>query len=441
MDQPTTNKSSSSAPGPQFVTVPVSDPPVNPEPEQKPVQASPSPNPTLQSEPKQNEPITSPITSPATNPSTQTTQTDSGNGQQPPNTGYTLSETPPPQEKKSKNKILPLLILLLLVIVVPLGIYLVQQSQELRGRADVYPSPTNVPAGTGPVCSPIGLVEYQCPVGGSNNCQQCGSNNRWINDGSAPGCQQTDPNFFFCDACIYPNLVCYSATPSEPINPAGQVNYESSCIGATNTGNVAIRFTAQRCSCSGAVGACGTGCTEVTAGLLHVGQTINQIICYAGPAACTSEQIDIDFWEGTTQLPGGGGIISSSPIQGDACVEVTPSPPQASAQCLDIRVYQVTGDINDAANWVRLDTNQLSTLQSGDTIYISTLGSVTNGTIDRARIRVNSSTWTVANETSTIKPKAVTTDPDEYYIVYTIPPLTSSFTFGAEIHEVADRWY
>lgn len=84
----------------------------------------------------------------------------------------------------------------------------------------------------------------------------------------------------------------------------------------------------------------------------------------------------------------------------------------------------------------------MAALQSGDTIYISTLGSVSGGTIDRARIRVNSDVWTVTNETNTLKPKAVTTDPDEYYVAYTIPPLTNTFTFGAEIHEAAtDRWY
>ena len=77
-------------------------------------------------------------------------------------------------------------------------------------------------------------------------------------------------------------------------------------------------------------------------------------------------------------------------------------------------------------------------------IYIATLGSVTNGTFDRARIRVNrvGNTWLTTDETNDTKPKINSSDPTEFYKQYTLPQGVINFTVEAEIHEAfGNRWY
>jgi hypothetical protein len=116
----------------------------------------------------------------------------------------------------------------------------------------------------------------------------------------------------------------------------------------------------------------------------------------------------------------------------------SPTPtPAPVAQCLNIKAYSV-GVVSDPSSWVLLTTTQLQNLQPGQTIYITVLGSVQNGAaIDKARIRVNSTSWTTANETTSLKPSS-----QEYYISYTIPTGVNSFVFDAEVHDQATNlWY
>lgn len=116
----------------------------------------------------------------------------------------------------------------------------------------------------------------------------------------------------------------------------------------------------------------------------------------------------------------------------------SPTPPPVGAQCVAVKIYTVTGDINDPQSWVLLTNAELAQLQPGNIIYVTTLGTVSNGIIDKARIRVNSSVWSVDNETTLKKPQS-----DEFYISYTIPSDgTTNFSFGAEIHEAnTDKWF
>ncbi len=84
---------------------------------------------------------------------------------------------------------------------------------------------------------------------------------------------------------------------------------------------------------------------------------------------------------------------------------------------------------------------QLTALQPGNTIYISTIGTYSRGgVIDKARIRVNSSVWLPEHETTLLKPGS---DPQEFYVSYTIPSDgTVTFTFAAEVHEATqDKWF
>lgn len=123
---------------------------------------------------------------------------------------------------------------------------------------------------------------------------------------------------------------------------------------------------------------------------------------------------------------------------------VTPTPlptPTPGAQCLALKFYEVNGDINDPINWRLLTHAELTALQPGATIYISTIGTYSGGgVIDKARIRVNSAVWLPEHETTLIKPGS---SPQEFYISYTIPgDGTTTFTFGAEVHEATqDKWY
>lgn len=129
----------------------------------------------------------------------------------------------------------------------------------------------------------------------------------------------------------------------------------------------------------------------------------------------------------------------------------TPTPlPSASplAQCLNIKFYSVSGNISNSSSWTQLTATDLAALSPADIIYVTITGGNTTGgaTIDKARIRVNATSWSPADETTDIKPKANTSEPDEYYVTYTIPPFgngpSSTFTFGAEVHDATgDRWF
>jgi len=96
-------------------------------------------------------------------------------------------------------------------------------------------------------------------------------------------------------------------------------------------------------------------------------------------------------------------------------------------QCLNVKVYDTS--------WNQLDSDDLSTLEAGDVIRMTVTGTATNGTINKARFRVNSGT---AVETTSLKPNTT----NEYYYDYTIPSGVTSFTVQAELHESTnDVWF
>ncbi len=152
----------------------------------------------------------------------------------------------------------------------------------------------------------------------------------------------------------------------------------------------------------------------------------------------------IEFTSDATGNVCGTGEITLDPPPPTPTPVPTPSPtptPSPFAQCQNIKVYRV-GTIGDASSWTLLNSTQLPNLLPGETIYIATVGSVANGVIDKARIRVNSNVWTAVNETTQMKPKAILTDPDEYYVAYTVPAGIISFSFQSELHERnGNRWY
>jgi hypothetical protein len=122
------------------------------------------------------------------------------------------------------------------------------------------------------------------------------------------------------------------------------------------------------------------------------------------------------------EVPGYCGVCDSSACSGPE--QPTP-PPDVSAQCQSIKVYDLS--------WGLLDATKLSLLQTGDTIRFAVLGQTTSGTFDKARFRINSATW--LTETTTKKPGT-----EEFYIEYTLPAGVTSFNVEAEINHQSLGW-
>ena len=101
----------------------------------------------------------------------------------------------------------------------------------------------------------------------------------------------------------------------------------------------------------------------------------------------------------------------------------TPTPALA---CLNTRVFDT--------NWNELSGSELAQLQAGDKVRFTVAGSATSGTFDKARFRINSSTW---------RPSVTQKRPgtNEFYDEYTIPPNTYSFSVNTQVHhKESDSW-
>lgn len=107
------------------------------------------------------------------------------------------------------------------------------------------------------------------------------------------------------------------------------------------------------------------------------------------------------------------------------CSSPTPPTTTIRAQCLSVAVYDT--------NWDRLSTNDIQTLQSGDTIRLAVSGDTTGGSIDKARFRVNGD---LKPDTSQRR-----ADTGEFYLEYTIPANTKSFSVNAQLHHSSLGWY
>lgn len=392
--------------------------------------------------------------------------------------------TPPP--KKSVTKVLLAgIVVLLLAIAIPVTYLVVNQNTENRTKAasainctvtcnddrtfaDACPGDTgsggtfgsceqwaNEACGTsgvrtfgggigtcgGPAATPNSCVPNKvagdacdpscgndaCDGSGPLACQQCGANT------SAPG------EYRCFDGTTLPGVIagCGAGGVASP-PPGGQspAPSSSSTTGCTITKNGnclevsgancivrKIEYTDSQCptrpgieqviSAAGNYGP-GSYCTTPSAGLCHQIDFLNAAGTSADHFVCSCN---------TSSVPPNA---SSSPS------------PSASplAQCTNVKLYQVTGDTSLPASWSEIAVDARSNLKAGDVIYISTMGSA-SGTaqVTRARIRVNSTSWTANNETVLKKPKAVSTEvADEYYIIYTIPADTVNFTIGAEVY-------
>ncbi len=380
----------------------------------------------------------------------------------------------------------------LVALSIPAAIYLTQQSQDIRQRAQVYPSPTtDCMENPGYECVPD---NYVC-VGGTINAacnpgEKCGRTCYLPQPSPSPS--PSIPPGSSCEEigyeCVPNGWYCTNPVP-QGVCPTGQkcgsgcqctgececssfplsFNYTSPIYAQANSNNNVLQATdcgtckaildangnpvvdthgVPQCTIESCTPPCRFWC-EPCGNVFSCTTTASPTpapsttppppgdnpqcndVCYTS-SYCRSSEVCY-FAEGSSS----GNCRNPNCLSESSCTCTNPSP-SPSAQCTNVRLYQVIGDVTVATNWQLLTATQLTALRPGDIIYATTLGTTTGGTFDRARIRVNSSTWTTANETTNKKPGS-----DEFYIIYTIPSDgTVTFTFEAEIHEVgADKWY
>lgn len=200
---PTTNQSSNSTP-PQMVTEPVVPTPPPPKPDLPPLSPIPEPPPSM------NPPSTTETFTVST-----TTHTE------------TPSAPPPPPVKTASDKpgmsktIIGVLVALLLTAGIGAGVVLVGQNQDIRQRAQVYPSPSGFaspsPSGGANICGalpPDNCIVYYCPNGCTrySDCCPDGTHNCSAN-GQGGGSTQ----------CALPECRSFQDTPIVPQSLQGTV--------------------------------------------------------------------------------------------------------------------------------------------------------------------------------------------------------------------------
>jgi hypothetical protein len=134
--------------------------------------------------------------------------------------------------------------------------------------------------------------------------------------------------------------------------------------------------------------------------------------------------------DGTVDCENSGNYEPASPEETPTTV---PEPPQATpttppckpkATCSQVRTY------DDQWNLI----TDLSSVSANNTIYFSVSGTTNTGTIQKARFSVNDVS---IGETTNKKPGTI----DEFYIDYTIPEGTTSFSMKAELYHSEFGWF
>jgi hypothetical protein len=108
-------------------------------------------------------------------------------------------------------------------------------------------------------------------------------------------------------------------------------------------------------------------------------------------------------------------------------VTVTPSPAaSALVKSQGIKMYDL--------NWQPLTRDDVRGLTPGTQIVIG-IATVQSVAVDRARIRVNQTQWTAADETTQFNP-----DEHVYYISYTLPEGFENLVIEAQLHSTTEGW-
>ena len=421
----------------QMVVEPVNPQPINSEPVVFTPMSAPANNPTPSTTVSENTikepPITDYNQSPP-QPPTNTTENFQTN-----DVGFVATNNEPvistPQAssgsstpKKSIKTALIIGIILLLSIAIPATVYLTQKSQENRSKAQVvtdypcyYYSGKCVPNDN--ICNPPDLINWNCDPENTLKCV-----------GQSAICQAP------ITSCIpYADCSEYAAGTTCTLQcTRGYINWTCKDKGGKPLWQPTYP-NANECpgQCPWTVPSGAVCCPDSVDGCNNIGEKQ----CFSDPwiSECTE-------WPSAGQCAYAGYWKWLENVE--VCPSPNPTPPPGSspgpsstptlgAQCSAVRIYRVIDPITSAASWTELTSAQLPALKTGDTVYITTMGSATNDTLDKARIRVNKTTWSVDDETSSTKPGS-----QEFYIIYIIPAGVTSFTFESEVHAVTqNNWF
>jgi len=85
-------------------------------------------------------------------------------------------------------------------------------------------------------------------------------------------------------------------------------------------------------------------------------------------------------------------------------------------------------------NWLDISEKKDSKALPGDKLYIG-IQTIEEADIDRARIKINSSTWQISDITTLFNPVLKV-----YYREYTVATGTAQLTIDAQLHSASDGW-
>lgn len=313
------------------------------------------------------------------------------------------------------------------------GTFLVRQNQEIREKASAMcdgwashgSTHTNSQDGCSYYCDNGNWQRQSCPGGGGTGgggsqgdgggstpqCNSCGG----IGQGTCTGTLAT--NCTGGSEC-YGNLVNTNGTCTEPGGNTVPVGTPPGLGGDTatpapGTGAVGSGQCA-RCdlNCHWAAPNCGVYQQGIDCGA--PAGTCQQVDCLdANNDYVTVFAIDNNCVPGTTGTPPPS--YTPPPVTGDPL-----------AQCLEIKVWDT--------NWNQLTTAQIAQLDPGNVVRLTVKGNTTQGTFDRARFGIDG-----AADVETTLTKPVT---GEFYLEYTIPVGTNSFSVTGQVHHVSlNQWF
>jgi len=378
-----------------------------------------------------------------------------------------------------KKAIIGVVVLTITVLGVVAGLFLNQQSQDIRSGASGDCSGIQNPSVTGEITIPSGCTvsgvrfSGDAPSGASSNgdCVGFSENGQQVSftgpttidpNPSCGKCEQVDLSTGHgvakyggacgsgggdqktCGGTCNTDADCKNPSPAGVTvwcNPTNKICESKFCpTGQTQPGANCQCNAGRTCgqSCGASVGLCNDGVSECgfitnpNQCLGAEGNTSKQFCLPKNPgqgytvARCSG--IAANYLKGPNGETGTPPLTQQDVI--DACnpavASPTPSPsPIVSAQCLNIQAFDT--------NWAPLTNAQLTQLNPGDTIRFTVAGSATGGIFDKARFTVNGS----------LRPEVTDKRPstEEFFDEYTIPAGATGLSVSAEIHHSTLEWF
>ncbi len=390
-------------------------------------QTSPSDVPT-QSDTSNTSPATNPTSSGSAFPTDDIKNTDA-------DSPVVVTGSTPKKKFAGGRVIATILGLFLLVGGVGAGVYLVQQNQDIREKADAFDECREESGYRVCECRVYGICtrpDYQDdPLSPPNPIVTPQSNTNINNADNSNECQSGGG--FWCDQitdsngqnvggfCTPQNKTCVRTAIENGLVETITLG----CSDGTNGPDVRISCntcaSGYRCPNPGEFGyqaaviysctraqyeAAGERCDSSTQGY----KTLNSIpTCFCGI-------IQIDASDGSH--------MSQESTCGCGEGEETPPPGGPSAQCQNVKAYNTT--------WSPLTSTQLSQLEAGDSVNFCVVGSASSGSFNKARFTINGA---LQAETTTVRPGS-----SDFCQSYVIPSGVTTFNVSAQIHHATLGW-